>query len=180
MIEIIIIALNIYQALTHKYQHFVGFQLIYRLINFYQLIIYKMERRTYPSTFLLLLAILSLASTQVVSQDKVYGSATNNIDPTPHIVKLTTVEDVLDLSTPTKILKSLGVPGFSSKHGYNYVALEGWSCQSNLALPLKIWQNPNTYLNNTISNSDKTSRDTLKNMFKAEGVKVLANAFSSL
>jgi hypothetical protein len=67
---------------------------------------------------------------------------------------LANIQNVTDLLSPAKILKSLAVPGFASKNGYNHVVLEGWSCQSDLGLPLKIWQKPNTYLNNSVGNTD--------------------------
>jgi len=80
---------------------------------------------------------------------------------------LATIQNVTDLLSPAKILKSLGVPGFASKNGYNHVVLEGWSCQADRGLPLKIWQEPNIYLNNSIGNTDEATRATLKIMFKA-------------
>ena len=129
---------------------------------------------------LLFLALLSFVRAQIVIQNKSSPFGSNNNRLPQQVVMLTTVKDVHDLSTPAKILKNLGVPGFSSKHGYNHVALQGWSCQGNYSLPLMIWQNPNTYLNNFISDSDKSSRNIIKNMFRAQGVKILANAFSYL
>jgi len=87
-----------------------------------------MKRRTDLLVLVLLAGILTLTQAQVMLSSANSNSNSNNNGASQQVVMLATVKDVLDLSTPAKILKSLAVPGFSSRHGYNYVALEGWSC----------------------------------------------------
>ena len=83
------------------------------------------------------------------------------------------------MSNFTKILSQLAVPGFSRKHGFNYIALDGWSCSHNFGEVLSIWKNPNNYLNDGLAANDSLSRKIIKNFYLAAGIKVLVNAFSS-
>ena len=132
------------------------------------------------SKFLLFLLIFTLSHTQVVNITNNTNTISTPNQPLKQVVMLTHIQNVTDLLSPAKILKSLAVPGFASKNGYNHVVLEGWSCQGDQGLPLKIWQKPNRYLNNSIGNTDEATRATLKIMFKSEEAKLLANAFSNL
>lgn len=95
------------------------------------------------------------------------------------MIKLTTIEEIEDLSTPHSILKSLGVPGYSWNHGYNYIALEGWNCQGQLLPPLSLWASIHRYLGDSFGRSDSEVRTAIKNIFREKGIKLLVNAFSS-
>ena len=60
------------------------------------------------------------------------NSFANNTDQTRSTAFFTIVTSLTDFSSQNSILSQLGVPGFSRKHGYNYIALDGWSCNQNL------------------------------------------------
>lgn len=130
--------------------------------------------------------VIILLTTQIHSQIINNSStATNNTTqnnsqtyPIQKPVMFTIVDQVKDISTPFKVLQQLAIPGFSWKHGYNVVALDSWTCNGNFGTPLKIWENPNEYMNSMLGGNSSLSQIIMKGFYSAGGVKVLANAFS--
>ena len=86
-----------------------------------------MDQKAY-SKFLLFLLIFTISHTQVVNITNNTHTISAPNQPLKQVVMLTHIQNVTDLLSPAKILKSLAVPGFASKNGYNHVVLEGWSC----------------------------------------------------
>jgi hypothetical protein len=95
------------------------------------------------------------------------------------VVLFTIVTHVTDQSTPQAIFEQLAVPSYSRKHGFNYIALDGWTCNGELGVPLKIWQDLNQYVNSTLATSSKESQVLLKKLYEVAGIKLLVNAFGS-
>lgn len=67
------------------------------------------------------------------------NSPANNTDQVYSTAFFTIVTSLTDLSSQNSILSQLGVPGFSRKHGYNYISLDGWSCSQKLGPVISFW-----------------------------------------
>lgn len=107
------------------------------------------------------------------------SSSVNNTDQTRSTAFFTIITSLIDLNSQNSILSQLGVPGFSRKHGYNYIALDGWSCSQKLGQVISFWQNPNSYLNDSLAANDSTTRKIIKQFYQSAGIKVLVNAFGT-
>lgn len=107
------------------------------------------------------------------------NSSANDTDQARSTAFFTIVTSLTDLSSQNSILSQLGVPGFSRKHGYNYIALDGWSCSQKPGPVISFWQSPNTFLNDSLAANDSTTRKILKQFYQSAGIKLLVNAFGT-
>lgn len=124
------------------------------------------------------LILLIVCSHAAIIGDSLSPSV-NNTDQTRSTAFFTIVTSLTDTSSQNSIFSQLGVPGFSRKHGYNYIALDGWSCSQKLGQIVNFWQNPNTYLNDSLAANGSTTRKIIKQFYQSAGIKVLVNAFGT-
>jgi len=123
-------------------------------------------------TALYLLIIVNSQTINITS-----SNTTSNDIIKPEVVLFTTVTSISNVKSSQVILEQLAVPGFARKHGFNYVALDGWTCQGDMGLVIKVWQSPTQYLNHTLAVNDSLTRDVIKKFYQAAGVKLMVNVF---
>jgi hypothetical protein len=128
-----------------------------------------------PNPFPLALLLVVLVQCAVIGE----STPTQQTVPAQTAIFFTTVSRLTDLSTSSAILSQLAVPGFSRKHGFNYVALDGWTCNGSFGPAISFWKNPNAYLNATLGGSDGETRKIIKQFYQAAGVKLMVNAFGA-
>lgn len=134
-----------------------------------------MSHNTLPRPFILSVLLLVIVQGALIGD----STPTQQTVPAQNAIFLTTVSRLNDLSSSSAILSQLGVPGFSRKHGYNYIALDGWTCSGSSGLPLSFWKNPNAYINTTLGESDDATRKIIKQFYQAAGVKLMVNVFGA-
>jgi hypothetical protein len=76
-------------------------------------------------------------------------------------------------------LSQLGVPGFSRKHGFNYIAYDGWSCKQGHGPVLEFWEKPTTVIGTTLASNDAETREIIKEFYRISGIKLFVNAFGT-
>lgn len=88
-----------------------------------------MSNNSLPSPLLLALLLIVLVQGALIAE----STPTQQTVPAQTAIFFTTVTTLTDLSTSSAILSQLAVPGFSRKHGFNYVALDGWTCNGSFS-----------------------------------------------
>jgi hypothetical protein len=94
-----------------------------------------MWKNSFRRSLLVFILLLGLARAAIIANS-------TPAEPTiiaQNAVFFTLVTNVSDLSGSAAILSQLAVPGFSRKHGFNYVALDGWSCSQPHGPVASIW-----------------------------------------
>jgi hypothetical protein len=134
-----------------------------------------MPHNTLLKHFILCVLLLAIVRGALIGD----STPTQQTVPAQNAIFMSTVSRLNDLSSSSVILSQLGVPGFSRKHGFNYIVLDGWTCNGSTGLPLSFWKNPNAYINTTLGESDDATRKVIKQFYQAAGVKLLVNAFGS-
>lgn len=133
----------------------------------------KMWKGNHGKLFLIICLLPIVTLSAIISSN----SSIQQADSPQNAVFFTIVTNITDLSTSSSVLSQMATPGFSRKHGFNHIALDGWSCNRAYGLPISVWQKPTTYLNNSFAVTDSESRKILKQFYEASNVKLLVNAF---
>jgi hypothetical protein len=81
----------------------------------------------------------------------------------------------------SSIAAGLAVPGYATKHNYNYIVFAFWTYKSGPVDIANVWFKPTYYFStdSAFGSNDDTIRSNLKKLYNNAGISILVSAFGS-
>lgn len=123
--------------------------------------------------------LLSLTYSSIILAQTVKDTPSQDSQIPQQPIFFTDILSIIDYNNSDTILSQLGVPGFSRKHGFNYMSFDGWSCRQDHGPVLKFWEKPTSMIGTTLASTDSETRQMIKEFYRSSVIKLFVNAFST-